>query len=245
MIKAACKFNKNGNIKLGTTGYSFSKLAGNTEFTIEGEKIVGSCGRHCAGCWTEAIKAGRRPACYVAKSYRHPSVKIGHARNTKMFRQDIEKAFEILNKTIDRAKNKPVFVRINQSGELETVKEFLSWCDMARKNPDIKFWLYTKAFDIVSFALDRNLVPDNMTILFSIWHEYGINEFLKYSERENVKAFVYDDKTFNYAAHNINITTYCHAYDENGKLNHAVTCDKCQKCFNRILSCKVIGCFDH
>lgn len=243
-FKLVCKFNK-GNIKLGKGIWNFSKLAGNTVMNTKEGSIVGSCGHHCRGCWEDAIKKGQRPPCYVAKSYRYPSVVLSHARNTNAMRHDINKAFEMLSKQISRAKVKPVIIRINQSGEIETLKEFLHWCDLAREHPTIKFWLYTKAFEIVENALDCNLVPDNMTVLFSIWHEYGIKNYIKYADKDNVKAFVYDDRTFDYSAHSINITTYCHAYDEHGKMDHNITCEKCGKCFNRIASCKVIGCFDH
>lgn len=91
-IKA--KFNKKGNIKLGYTMWSFSKLYGSRTYivAINGEtlEIVGTCGGYCEGC---------EGSCYVKKSYRYPSVIKGHARNTLAFRNDLDKAFMDLDGT--------------------------------------------------------------------------------------------------------------------------------------------------
>ena len=231
------KFGKSGNIKLGNSTWTFSKLAGNTEFTSVYGTCTGSCGKYCSGCW-------HRGGCYVWKSYRYPSVVKGHMRNTIAFRNDLDAAFENLAKQLDRARNKPFMVRINQAGELETAAEFSHWCDIASKNPGVNFWLYTKAFDIAIPALLAGKVPENVTVLVSIWHEYGVEEYNSVKHLSNVKAFVYMDG-FNYSDLGIQVTTTCKAYNEAGKLDHDVTCDKCKKCFNRLVSCKVIGCNAH
>lgn len=118
---------------------------------------------------------------------------------------------------------------------------------MARQFPNIKFWLYTKAYSFVIPELLKGAVPENMTILFSIWHDYGVKEYKKVSHLRNVKAFVYDDG-FNYESLGVEIQTYCKAYAlKDGKmtLNHNITCDKCKKCFNRSSGCKVIGSLPH
>ena len=41
----------------------------------------------------------------------------------------------------------------------------------------------------------------------------------------------------------IEITSMCGAYDEKGKMNHNVTCDKCKKCFS--VNNKCVGCYEH
>lgn len=227
-------FGKNGNIKLGNT-WTFSKLATDKLFISEIGTCTGSCGKYCAGC---------SKACYVVKSYRYPSVVKGHMRNSLAFRLDLFKAFDDLRKQLMRARKKPSLVRINQSGEMESELEVRLWSELAKEFPNIRFWFYTKAFDLVTPLLLDGSIPDNMTVLFSIWHEYGIQEFKKVMHLDNVKAFVYCDG-FDYEAHGIHVTTMCNAYDKNGKLNHELTCDKCTKCFSRLASHKIIGCFEH
>lgn len=178
-----------------------------------------------------AFVLGAKKACYVRSSYRYNSVIDCHVRNTLAFRADIEKAFDDLKKQINSKTDKPLFVRVNQSGELESEKEFKMWLAMANEYKNIKFYLYTKAFVFVMPSIKAGLIPKNVTILFSVWHEYGIKEFLDCMDCDCVKAFVYIDKAFTiakYAKYGINITTTCKAYNEKGKLNHEITCERCK-----------------
>ena len=223
------QFNKSGNIKLGNT-WNFSTVYGDSlkSVVFNGEKFesTGTCGHYCAGCKND---------CYVKKSYRYPSVVFSHIRNTIAIRTNPVAAFEDLETAIYNAKTKPDIIRVNQSGELENVFIFRKWCELATKFPNITFWLYTKAYNIVINDLLAESVPENMTILFSIWHEYGINEYKKVAHLKNVKAFVYDDG-YDYKTAGIEIQTYCTAYkmiDGKMSLNHNITCDRCKKCFNR------------
>lgn len=236
IIKA--KFNKNGNIKLGRRMWSFSKLYGNwAHESARYGAVMGSCGSYCDGC---------SKSCYVRKSYRYPSVIDSHARNTLAFRNDLQGAFNDLNKQIDRAKNKPAYIRIDQSGEIESPMELLLWVLTAKKHPNTAFYTYTKNFDAVRMVINTfdngASIPSNITINISVWHEYGMDAFEEFKKYPFIKAFVYDDG-FDYAAHGLNIETYCRAYDEAGKMDHNVTCELCRKCIDR--PAKVIGCFDH
>lgn len=235
-------FNKSGNIKLGNT-WAFSTAMGDDiiETVYNGKYYAcrGTCGKYCQGC---------KAACYVKKSYRYKSVKYSHIRNTNAMIKDMGGAFSDLRLQIVNAKVKPEMIRINQSGEMINKAFFAYWCGLASEFPDITFWAYSKAFDIVIPALLAGIVPDNLIVLISIWHEYGIKEYFKVCHLTNVKAFVYDDG-FSYKDYGIVIQTYCLAYalDSNGKmkLNHDITCQKCRKCFNHSDTCKVIGCLPH
>ena len=226
------RFKKNGNIKLGNM-WTYSKLYHHKEFITKYGLIKGTCGIYCNGCCD---------SCYVKKSYRYGSVINGHARNTLAFRMDLNKAFADLNSFIDRAKKKPDFIRINQSGEIESTTELKGWIYSAIMHKNIKYYLYTKNFDVLKDVLKTDKLPENITILISVWHEYGIKEYNEFKHLKNIKAFVYDDG-YDYSKHGLTIETYCHAYDKNGKLNHDVTCDVCRKCIDR--TCKVIGCYEH
>ena len=247
MAKYIAKIGKKGNIKLGSHTATFSKLYSNKEIYINDVlgSVKGSCGHYCKGCEND---------CYVKKSYRYTSVKVGHATNTIAIREQIKQAFIDINLQIQRSKKHIDFFRINQSGELESVFEFLAWCNTARQNPDTKFWVYSKAYDIIIPVLLSGVVPNNLTVLISVWHDIGLNEYNAVKHLENVKAFVYVDgnkgtdgawNENDYRAHDLDITTYCKAYDEKGKLNHDITCERCQKCFNRLETSKVIGCLAH
>ena len=243
-MEYVARMTKNGNIKIGQTMWSWNKLAGSGE--IAGCK--GTCGKHCNGCYN--ADNPRKSPCYVFKSYNlygwdQSSVVKGHVRNTNIMRSDMHHAFNDIQLQLKRARKKPSAVRIHASGELETAQELREWIETAEMFPEIPFYVYTKAYEILDEVLsdiDNDSIPDNFTILISVWHENGIQMFNKWKYLNCIKAFVYVDHEYDYA-NKLNINCYCPAYDQNGKLSHDFTCDKCRICFNK--KCKVIGCYNH
>jgi hypothetical protein len=233
-MEATARIASNGNIKLGKLMGTFSKLFGNDTFDTKYGKVSGTCGHHCEGC---------KGKCYVRKSYRYGSVINGHARNTLAFRNNLDEAFYQINLQLSRKRKPFQFIRINQSGELESTTELVWWIVTARKNPNTAFYLYTKNFEAVREVANSNIkVPDNFTVLISVWHEYGITEYNEFKHLPWIKCFVYCDG-FDYEAHGLQIETMCKAYDEKGKMNHDITCDKCKKCIKSQF--KIIGCNEH
>ena len=224
-----------GNTKLGKSVLTFSKLYGDELFYIRGLGIFvkGSCGGYCIGC---------KNSCYVKKSYRYDSVMLCHAVNTLAIRESIAKAFDDLDAQLTRKRNKAEIVRIHQSGELESLAELIAWLDLARKHPETVFYLYSKAYDFIEYVVEHDLIPSNIIILVSIWHEFGIDCYLKTGHNPQIKAFILIDG-FDYISFGIEVETMCFAYDRNGKMNHDITCDLCKKCFNK--TTKTIGCFEH
>lgn len=242
-MEYTAKFVKNGNIKIGDTMWSWNKLAGNG--VIAGCK--GTCGEHCQGCYNK--ENPKKSSCYVFKSYVQYGWDNGtpvkaHIRNTKIMRENIGKAFEDIRLQLQRAKKKPSAVRIHASGELENVQELRMWLETASMYPNIPFYIYTKAFNIVDEVLSAYKyadIPNNFFINISVWHDNGIEIYDKWKHLDNVRAFVYDDG-YDYS-NKIKINCYCPAYDKNGKLSHELTCDKCKICFQE--KAKVCGCYSH
>lgn len=234
-----CRFNKEGNIKIGNM-WSFNKLAGSG--IIAGCK--GTCSKYCTGCYNE--EDPKKSNCYVFNSYVRygwdkSSVVKGHARNTNALRNDLKKAFEELHLQLKRAKKKPLAVRIHSSGELETTEELIAWLEEAKNFPEIPFYVYTKAYDILNEVLGKYKLPKNFYINISIWHEVGIECYNRWKHLKNVRAFVYKD---NYIyPESLKIMAMCPAYDKKGKMNHKYTCDKCKICFSN--KAKICGCYDH
>lgn len=240
-----------GNIKLGETIGTWSTLFGDKVYDTPFGKVKGTCGEHCKYCGVSIN--GKQPSCYVRKSYRYGSVIQRHAANTIAIRTDVKKCFEDLHGQLTRKRKKFVYVRIDQSGELETTEQFKGWEWLSDNHQETTFYIYTKAYEIVVPELLAGNVPDNLVVLISIWHEQGIEAYNKVKHLTNVKAFVYMDKNKNadgwwyeeYAAHGVEIQTICKAYDEKGKMNHNITCDKCKKCIACRKNTKIVGCFDH
>lgn len=257
LIKHAL-FIKKGNTK--TEGkekkkrvWSFGTLFGCIPHEIPelGIHVFGTCGTHCSGCFNK--DNWRKSPCYVAKSYYqnisretgYCSVRYGHALRTLALRYYTDRLIAALKEQLRRAKKKPDIIRINVSGEIETIEQFKGFCEIAASIPSCNVYIYSKNYDVVIPALLNGIVPANFTVNISIWHEYGISEYNLVKHLDNVKAFVYDDHDFDYFAAGLIIDTYCKAYDEKGKMDHSVTCDICTKCFNRCSGCKCIGCNSH
>lgn len=230
------KFDLSGNIKLGKIAtwstlmgdYKYKKLPG----VLDG--ITGTCG-NCDGC---------RLSCYVRRSYRNPSVTFGHAKNTYGMRHNLAALEHDLASQL--ARGKIGIVRLNQSGEVENDEQMAMWCRLASAFPDVKFYIYTKMYGISEKFLTQGLVPENFTILYSVWGEFGLEEYNRVKDYPNVKAFEFDDGT----GKNMFLATklYCPAYKVVGKsgkakMDHSITCSTCKLCFQG--KAKVIACHDH
>jgi len=229
-------FSLAGNIKVGKIA-TWSTLLG--DYTYKGlngllTDIKGTC-KNCAAC---------KKSCYVRASYRFPGVVQSQAINTWGLRHELKKVEADLAAQIEKHHIK--IARVNQSGELENERQMAMWCRLAIRFPDTKFYIYTKMYDIVGKFLENGDVPPNFTVLFSVWHEYGAEEYKKYSHLPNVKAFVFDDGV------NMHLPTkcYCPAYlilDKSGKAklnpDPKSHCENCRLCIDSKV--KVIACHDH
>lgn len=250
------------NIKLGSMG-SWAMLFGNCDwYSPELDVTVrGTCGEHCNGCFNPDNP--KCATCYVTKSYikytkrnedgtvgdilkNECSVKLGHMYRTiamTMFRKDLLLS---LDKQLTNMKKKLSIIRINESGEFTCYEDLELWCELARRHKETIFYVYTKNYKVVRRALINGIVPENLFINISIWHEHGIKEYLEMKDHSQIRAFVLVDKEWTirrYYSMGIEITCMCPAYDENGKMNHNVTCDKCKKCASYRDKCT--GCNEH
>ena len=253
---------ESNNVKLGKMG-SWAELPGDCEYYIPELDVTvkGTCGEHCKGCFNS--NNPRCSACYVFKSlvrftYSNPDgtpgdilkdkcwVKLGQAYRTiamTMFRKDLLLS---LDKQLTNKRKKFKIIRINESGEFTCYEDLALWCELGKRHPETIFYVYTKNYKAVRKALINGIVPSNLFINISIWHEYGIEEYLEMKDHPQIRAFVTVDDEWTikkYYSKGIEITSMCGAYNEEGKLNHAVTCDKCKKCFSNNNRCT--GCYKH
>lgn len=250
------------NIKLGDMG-SWAMLFGNCNWYIPEIDTIckGTCGKHCTGCFDS--KNVKNSPCYVAKSYvkytnrnsdgtignikkNKCSVKLGHAYRTIAMTKYRDELFDRLNKQLTNKKKKFKIIRINESGELTCYEDLELWCRLATRHSETIFYLYTKNYDAVQKAIDNDIIPANLYINISVWHENGIKSYNNMKDHKQIRAFVFVDKEWNvekYKRNGLDVTSMCGAYDKNGKMNHAVTCEKCGKCFSNKNKC--VGCYEH
>jgi hypothetical protein len=146
-----------------------------------------------------------------------------------VMRENPAEAFTALNGQLERARNKPEFVRIHVSGEFESETEFVMWDAMAALHPDVTFYVYSKAYDILGECFERYSIQSNLVVNVSVWHDYGVEFFKRWQHLPNVRAFVYDDG-FDYESVGIVADSHCPAYDRDGNTVEGVTCAKCRMC---------------
>lgn len=206
------------NMKLGEQVASWSTLYGSREFIVlemDGMAIRGTC-HNCEAC---------EDSCYVAHSYRNSSPIFSHARNTWGLRHEPQKVFADLDKQLNTMEQP--YIRINQSGDMESEEELYGWIMLAENHPEKIFYLYTKRYDIATPVLLGGGVPENLVILYSIWHEVGVAEYEMVKHLPNVKSFIYNDGTDLM----VTPTTRCYAY-KGRVLNHEITCGGCKRCID-------------
>ena len=185
--------------------------------------IVGSCGKYCEDC--ESVCYAKR--CAV---FHHNSVVPAWARNTYLVREEPNKVRQSIKEYCN--KNIVQYFRFHTSGELENVEHLKLYADICNDNPDVTFFIYTKAFDILQEWFEdlekHNLFPpENFVINLSEWH--GNLEFLKettthpYFKRCHI--FSYDDGENCVYSH----LPHCPAIDKQGH-ETGVTCAQCRRC---------------
>ena len=192
---------QNGNSKLGKGIYAVNLLPGDLPLTLNNgtqlTNVAGSCAGCCSGCKTD---------CYAvsdAKRY-HNTVIKSQGNNTLLARHDRPRFFADVQRFIDY--NMIAAIRVHSSGEFLSYDYFCDWLDLARRNPDIKFYTYTKRFNFIERYMEAgNTIPDNFTINISIWKN-------NYKNPYNLPEFIYDDGT----DPELENVFHCPAGDKNG-----------------------------
>lgn len=207
---------QNGNSKLGKGIYTVNLLPGDNPLTLKDgtqlTNIAGSCAGCCSGCKAD---------CYAvsdAKRY-HNTVVPSQGKNTLLARFDRPRFFADVQRFIDY--NMIAAMRVHSSGEFLSYDYFCDWLDLARKNPEIKFYCYTKRFNFIDrYIKAGNEIPENFTINVSIWKN-------NYDNPYQLPEFIYDDGT-DPALENV---FHCPASDKNGNKT-GMTCAACKLCIN-------------
>lgn len=94
------------------------------------------------------------------------------AENTAYIRNDAGAFAVELDAWLSRRRNRPTAFRIHTGGEFMPGKagenELAAWIAVARANPDVVFYGYTKRVELLERHADK--FPANLRILLSVWH---------------------------------------------------------------------------
>ena len=204
---------KKGNKKLGKNIYHIDLLPFNDIISYKGNgrplcNVVGSCGKYCAVC---------KEKCYAANYIRRFANTCipAYGENTLLARKNIAKYFAEIDNFISTKKVK--IFRWHVSGEILSEAYYVNMRNLAIKHPEINFYVYTKAFDIIE---KYNTEIENFHLLVSQWHKCYKNP-MGYAE------FIYDDGT----EPELETVFHCPAVRKDGT-ETGITCEQCGRCPN-------------
>lgn len=103
--------------------------------------------------------------CYAKKGfYNMPAVE--NALSNRYDASKDENFVERIDKELIKATNKKqVYVRIHDSGDFYSPAYFAKWLEIARLNPSVRFYAYTKSH---SFIRGKFSIPENFDLIYSL-----------------------------------------------------------------------------
>ena len=149
-----------GNAKIGKGCFHFSTLPTNKPYTHSklGFTTSGTCPLTCKGCYG------------TTGNYRFSNVKDALAIRTLVARTDLDFFISEINAEIK--KHKIEKIRIHATGDFFSNEYVLAWVEIAKANPQVTFWTYTKTSFPALAILNR---LENVNIVNSLIPGKGFN----------------------------------------------------------------------
>ena len=94
----------------------------------------------------------------------------GVKRRAAAFKATLSPTFvQDMHSEIARWKKKKIkAIRVHDSGDFYSMDYLKNWLEIARLNPDVKFYAYTKSLPFVHKAFELGLVPSNFRLIQSV-----------------------------------------------------------------------------
>jgi len=145
-----------GNSKLQKTAKEFGVKIFNFSIPAGNDKASGKITCPFAG---SCLKL-----CYAKKgAYRWGNVERALSRRYEASKEAdfVQRITDELNKV---KKDKQVYIRIHDSGDFYSPAYFVKWLEIARLNPSVRFYAYTKSHSFI-----RGIeLPENVDLIFSL-----------------------------------------------------------------------------
>jgi hypothetical protein len=146
-----------GNTKLKKTAAEFGVKIFNFSIPAGNDKASGKITCPFAGSCLSL--------CYAKKGM----YRFGNVERALSKRYEATKEADFVSRiTTELAKVKPgkqVYVRIHDSGDFYSPAYFAKWLEIARLNPSVRFYAYTKSH---SFIRGNFAIPENFDLIFSL-----------------------------------------------------------------------------
>lgn len=93
----------------------------------------------------------------------------GVKRRAAAFKATLDPAFvQNMHAEIQKWKRKIKAIRVHDSGDFYSMDYLKSWLEIARLNPDVKFYAYSKSLPFIHKAFELGLVPSNFRLIQSV-----------------------------------------------------------------------------
>lgn len=188
--------------------------------TIGNEKVGNKVGTYNVAIeytCTHACECYKNKTCYACNGcYNFPSNQADYTENYKYFITSTSEEF-IANVCKVIEDNKLTLYRYFTCGDIINGRFFECMVEIARRNPSVRFWAYTKKYHIVNAYCDNNglsAIPENLVIIFSHWlnndgtyfpmnnkYNFPTSEFIPIGQEELAKTVTHicpcSDQTVN------------------------------------------------
>lgn len=201
-----------GNTKLKNTAKHFGIKIFNFSIPAGNDKATGKITCPFAGSCLSL--------CYAKKGmYRFGNVERALSNRYEASKKD--DFVERINTELAKVKKrKQVYVRIHDSGDFYSPAYFAKWLEIARLNPLVRFYAYTKSH---SFIRGNFAIPENMDLIYSLGstRDELINQETErhskiFQSAEEMSAAGYSDSSYL----DINATKWVTANNKIGLLIH-------------------------
>jgi hypothetical protein len=145
-----------GNSKLVRTAKEFNVRIFNFSIPAGNDKLTGKITCPFAGKCLNL--------CYAKKGfYNMPSVENALSLRNQATRE--ENFIERINNELSKVKkDKQIYIRIHDSGDFYSPTYFQKWLTIAKNNPSVRFYAYTKSHSFI-----RGIeLPENFDLIFSL-----------------------------------------------------------------------------
>lgn len=204
---------QNGNLKVGKGIYTINLLAGDEPLRKKDGTLLCNIPGTCSGCCENC-----KHDCYAINTqvFRNKNIP-SWAGNTILATQETDVFFWEIQQFINRSM--VAAIRFHAFGEIPSYTYLLWMALLAKANPEVQFYTYTKRYEWVEqYISDVGMFPENLVVNISIWHK-------NYENPCGLPEFVYDDGT----EEDVAKLPHCPAVDSKGRTT-GVTCARCKRC---------------
>lgn len=205
-----------GNSKVGKGIYCVNLLAGDVPLMKKNGQLLINISGTCHGCCDTC-----KNDCYAIRTQCFRSTEnnlISWGENTILAKEYTDLFFKQIQDKINISLM--AYIRFHAFGEIPSYQYLKNMIQLAKNNPKITFYTYTKRYEWIEEAIREFQLPENLIINISIWHK-------NYNNPYNLPEFIYDDHTEEYLKN----IFHCPAIDKNGH-ETGVTCASCKRCFS-------------